>query len=337
MEAATTARSHRPRHSGLVARATLPAGLEPPARCPICGGRDLVFWRDVPAGEPSDPRSYPLRRCGACGGAVTGGDPPGPDAYEAGVYAPGPPRALPVVRTLQRATVGQPVSLLRRAGLRRGSRVLDAGAGGGRLVQALAEDGFLAEGIEPSGRSVALADAAGRPVRRQRIEDHQDGGLDAVVLWHVLEHLDEPAAVLDRVLGWLRPGGLLLVGVPNIASLQAGIAGPGWLHLDVPRHRVHFSPRGIRVLLGRSGFEHVQTHHTVWEHNPAGMWMALLTRAGMAPGLPFHLLKRNATARPLDWALMAAGVPLAPAAVALEIAAAAAGRGGTMAEVAARA
>jgi len=66
------------------------------------------------------------------------------------------------------------------------------------------------------------------------------------------------------------------------------------------------------------------------------MWMALLARAGMTPSLPFHLLKRNAKARPADWALLAAGIPLAPLAVALEIAAAAARRGGTVAAVAAR-
>lgn len=305
------------------------------AACPACGGPSAP-WCEVPGGEPSDARSFPLLRCTRCATALTGGEAPGPEAYETGVYAPRPPRALPLVRALQRATVGQPIRLLRRAGLRRGSRVLDAGAGGGRLVAALAEAGFAAEGIEPSERGAARAAQAGLPVRRARIEDHLDEDLDAVVLWHVLEHLERPGAVLERVLGWLHPGGLLLAGVPNIDSLQARIGGPGWLHLDVPRHRTHFSPAGVQALLERSGFEPVRTHHLVWEHNPAGMWMALLARAGMTPGLPFHLLKRNATARPLDRALLAAGVPLAPAAVALELAAAAAGRGGTVAAVATR-
>ena len=290
----------------------------------------------MPAGEPADARRFPLLRCPHCGTAVTGGHAPGPEAYETGVYAPRPPRALPLVRALQRATVGQPVRILRRAGLRRGARVLDAGAGGGRLVAALAEAGFAAEGIEPSARGAARAAESGLSVRRERIENHVDQGLDAVVLWHVLEHLDEPRTLLERVSGWLRPGGLLLAGVPNLDSLQARIAGPGWLHLDAPRHRLHLTPTGLQTLLERAGFEPVRTHHMVWEHNPAGMWMALLTRAGMAPGLPFHLLKRNAVARPLDSVLLAAGVPLAPAAVALEVAAAAAGRGGTLAAVAAR-
>jgi hypothetical protein len=36
---------------------------------------------------------------------------------------------------------------------------------------------------------------------------------------------------------WLKPGAGLLVGVPNLASLQARIGGQYWYHLDVPRHR----------------------------------------------------------------------------------------------------
>jgi hypothetical protein len=51
----------------------------------------------------------------------------------------------------------------------------------------------------------------------------------------------------------------------------------------------------------------------------------------MTPGLPFHLLKRNATARPRDLALLAAGLPLTPVAVALEALAGIAGYGGTIA------
>ena len=305
--------------------------------CPACGG-ELRPWIEAPAGEPSDPRRFPLLRCRACRSAATGGEPPGPEAYESGVYAPGEPRALPLVRALQRATVAQPVRLLRGAGVRPGGRVLDAGAGAGRLVEALRRSGYSASGIEPSARSAAMAAALGRDVRNERIEDHRDGGLDAVVLWHVLEHLDDGRAALAKARSWLRPGGVLVVGVPNIASLQAAVAGAAWLHLDAPRHRVHLTPAGLRALLEDSGFRPRSVHHHIWEHNPAGMWMALLSRAGMQPGLPFHLLKRNASPRPLDVALLAgAGVPLAPVAVALEALAGAAGRGGTIAVVARRA
>ncbi len=292
---------------------------------------------EVPAGEPADARRFPLLRCAVCASAVTGGEPPGPEAYEEGVYAPGPPRARPLVRAAQRIVAGQPARALSRAGVAPGARVLDVGAGAGRLVEDLRRRGYNATGIEPSARSSAIAEAAGRPVVRRAIGEHEDSNLDAAVLWHVLEHLHDPAAALERVAGWLRPGGLLLVGVPNVASWQARVAGPGWLHFDAPRHRVHLTPAGLDALLHGAALEPVRAEHMVWEHNPAAMWMALLTRAGMTPGFPFHLLKRNVRARPRDVGLCVLGAPLVPVVVGLEGLAAAFRRGGTMAIVARRA
>ena len=297
--------------------------------CPACG-EALAPWIEVPGGEPSDSRAYRLCRCRVCASAVTGGEGPAPTAYEEGVYAPDRPRGARAVGLLQRAAVGQPGRALSRAGLAPGSRVLDAGAGRGRLVAELARRGFTAEGVEPSARGAKAAAAAGLAVRRRAIEEHDDSGLDAVVLWHVVEHLDDPVAALERVRSWLRPGGLVLVGVPNVASLQARIAGPAWMHFDVPRHRLHLTPKGLGALFASVGLEPGATEHMVWEHNPAAMWMALLSRAGVSPAYPFHLLKRNTPARGRDLALTLAGVPLLPVAVALEAAAAAARHGGTI-------
>ena len=61
----------------------------------------------------------------------------------------------------------------------------------------------------------------------------------------------------------------------------------------------------------------------VWEHNPAAMWMALLSRAGVSPAYAFHALKGNAPPGGRDLALTLAGVPLLPVAVAAEAGAAA--------------
>jgi SAM-dependent methyltransferase len=203
-------------------------------------------------------------------------------------------------------------------------------------VAELGRRGYHATGIEPSARGAATAAAAGLPVAAESLAEHEDSGLEAVVLWHVLEHMDEPLDALERVRGWLVPGGAVLVGVPNPESWQAMIAGDGWLHWDAPRHRVHLTPAGLGHLLGRAGLTPVRSSHLVLEHNPAGMWMALLARLGMTPGFPFHLLKRNVAGRRRDLSLLALGVPLAPLALALEASAAAARRGGTVAVVARR-
>jgi SAM-dependent methyltransferase len=281
--------------------------------CLACGG-PLTPWCEVPAFELGDSRGFALSRCDRCRTAVTLGDPPGHDAYASGSYAERPRRAW-LVR-LRRLLLRQQVGWLRDAGLPLGARVLDVGAGRGRLVAELGRSGFDARGIDPAGSG---------PVERRALEEHADRELDAVVLWHVIEHLEDPLGALRRVHGWLRPGGMLLVGVPNVASCQRAIGGERWLHWDVPRHRVHLTPAGLRTLLRAGGFQAARMRHLVWEHNPLGMTLAV---ARAHPGRAMTGLKRGSP----GWAALL-GLLLAPA-LALEIAAAGARRGGTIACIA---
>ena len=117
------------------------------------------------------------------------------------------------------------------------------------------------------------------------------------MLWHVLEHMPDPAAALERVRSWLAPSGVLLVAVPNLDSLQARLAGPKWFHLDLPRHRTHFTARGALRAARRGPASSRSASITSCPSTTLhGMWLALLGRLGMTPGFPFHLLKRNVRA-----------------------------------------
>ena len=78
---------------------------------------------------------------------------------------------------------------------------------------------------------------------------------DAVVLWHVAEHLHDPATTLRNVASLLRPGGVLMIAVPNFGSPEAKIGKAGWFHLDVPRHVFHFTSATLRPLLADAGLE----------------------------------------------------------------------------------
>jgi len=155
--------------------------------------------------------------------------------------------------------------------------------------------------------------------------------LGAITLWHVLEHVEDPAAALERLRGWLAPGGVLLVGVPNLGSWQARLGGPRWYHLDLPRHRTHFTAEGIAALLARCGYEVEAVEHRLLEHNPFGMWQSLVSRLTPTPSWLYGLLKRSAPVDARDAAITLALLPLAPVAFALERVAAAAHRGGTVA------
>ena len=193
-------------------------------------------------------------------------------------------------------------------------------------------------GIEPSERGASAAASIGAPVLKATIDEASFGeaSFDAVSLWHVLEHLEDPGAALSQATRWLAPDGVLLVGVPNLTSLQARLGGERWYHLDVPRHRVHFTPEGLALALRRAGFEAVRTHHVLLEHNPFGMWQSLVSRVTAHPSYLYNVLKRNAPLRSSDLLVTLVALPLAPLAMTLELAAGTARRGGTIAVLAKR-
>ncbi|MHB8692976.1 MAG: class I SAM-dependent methyltransferase [Solirubrobacteraceae bacterium] len=311
----------------------------PASLCPACGG-PLSDWRTVPCSEPAlGELRIALLRCGACGTAVTVGGAP-PALHDQGAYGPQTPRFHALVLPILRAFDAQRLRLL-EPHVTPPATLLDVGAGRGRFVAAAAAAGYRASGIEPSDRGVAAATALGADVRQAGVLDAENveiaaGSLDAVTLWHVLEHLDDPRAALDRIAGWLAPGGTLLVGVPNLASFQAQLGGERWYHLDVPRHRTHFTERGLSLLLGRCGLSVNRTHHVLLEHNPFGLWQSLVSRLTSQPSYLYNLLKRNAPWRSPDLAITAAAVPLLPLAALAEFVAGLARRGGTIAVVARR-
>ncbi len=295
-------------------------------------------WRRVSASDPALlPARFELSRCQRCGSAVTlAAQAPG-DLYESGAYSPGTPRlhrlASPVLSLFDR----QRLAILGRL-VPAPARLLDVGAGRGRFVLAAQAAGYQAEGIEPSLRGARAAAAAGAPVQRVTLEEAtiEPGSFDAVTLWHVLEHLHRPGEALERIGSWMAPGSALVVGVPNLASLQAQLGGERWFHLDVPRHLTHFTPQGLTRLLEAAGFSVRRTHHVLLEHNPFGMWQSLLSRATAHPSYVYNVLKRNAPLSSPDLAISLAAIPLAPVAAALELVAGLARRGGTIAVVASR-
>ena len=304
-----------------------------PAACPACGGR-LAAWRRAPAAEAGAP-PVALARCVRCRTVVTL-DPAAPGAHEAGDYAPGAPRGSGLAAPLLRAFDRQRLALLRPA-MPPPARLLDAGAGRGRFVAAALAAGYAANGLEPSARGVTAArEVYGIRLERTGIEtaDVAPGSIDALSLWHVLEHVEDPGAALRTLRGWVAPGGVLLVGVPNAASWQARLAGSCWYHLDLPRHRTHFTAAGLTTVLEASGFRVERTHHVLAEHNPLGMWLAFVSRLTRRPNYLYHLLKRNASTRSPDLLVTLLALALLPGAAALELLAGLARRGGTIAVVA---
>jgi SAM-dependent methyltransferase len=137
-------------------------------------------------------------------------------------------------------------------------RLLDVGSGRGDLGVVLGGRGWQVTGLEPTPEAAAEARSRGVPTEEGTLTDAggtlADESYDVVVFQHSLEHVVEPADDLAVARRLLKPGGLLIVSAPNFASWQRQSFGSGWFHLDLPRHRSHFTPAGLQEALRRSGF-----------------------------------------------------------------------------------
>jgi SAM-dependent methyltransferase len=303
------------------------ATLHPVNACPACGG-PISPWLRARGSEPADRATYDLWRCGRCGSAVTVGPAAPPAAYELPA-----PRLRRVARGVLARFDRDRLALL---GEPRG-RLLDVGAGRGRFVAAARAAGWSADGVEPSARGVeAAAEAYGVALERASLAE-ATGAFDAVTLWHVLEHVEDPGEAVAHVSSLLSPGGLLVVAVPNLSSVQARLGRERWFHLDLPRHRTHFTPAGLRLLLERHGFTIEREEQALLEHNPFGLWQTIANRATRTPSWLFNALKHNAPLVRTDALVTLALLPLAPLCLLAERAFGRAGRGGTIAVVARRA
>lgn len=134
--------------------------------------------------------------------------------------------------------------------------LLDAGCGNGEFALRMAGFGWQARGLEPDPVASAIARAAGLPVLNTPLEEAAlpPRHFDAITLSHVIEHLHDPAAALQKCNWALGTDGLLWIATPNLDSLGHRTFGSDWLHLDPPRHLTLFDRQALERLLLQSGF-----------------------------------------------------------------------------------
>jgi len=261
-------------------------------RCASC---DAVFTRPLPQGEEWS-RYYP------------------PAYYRTadGKRFPGP------VEFLQRQLYAARARSVERMLDGRRGRVLDVGCGPGYLLKAFQRRGWETMGTELSGTAAAFArEELGLNVESRELAELKlpDSQFDAVVIWHALEHIPQPEALLREIARVLRPGGVLMVGVPNWGSPESQLAGSKWFQLDVPRHVNHFTAEKLGRDLEAAGLEIRKRGFLAPEFDFFSFVQTSLNRAGLKQNLLYNLLRRRAgkvAAENVPWWQTAATIALTP-------------------------
>ena len=231
-------------------------------RCLACGGElaaePAIVGRDRLHGVPG---THAIHVCGVCASGTT--LPPVGlaqlDAFYPSAYQPHVVPAGPLARVMagvQRARMRNwPLSELSSPG-----RALDVGCGRGDLGAELHARGWSVDGVDPSADACAVARRRGIDARQGVLGalDPLPGNYDAVIFQHCLEHVVDPRADLVLAYRLLRPGGRVIVTLPNWGSWQRRRFRDRWFPLELPRHRTHFTRRGLRAALEQAGFSELR-------------------------------------------------------------------------------
>jgi SAM-dependent methyltransferase len=199
---------------------------------------------------------------------------------------------------MARASIGP---LLRRIGP--GARVIDLGGGSGLRAAALVRLGHRPVVVEPDpaeagrarirlGPGVAVVGELGQAAC----------GADAVLAWHVLEHVDDLDQTMAALRAVLRPGGWLVAAAPDPTSAEARAFRGRWHGWEPARHRWHLPAAALARLAAAAGLEVAEAGRRGGWGYPAGIAFSL------APGLDPQVRPERATA---GRALCGACVPAA--------------------------
>jgi SAM-dependent methyltransferase len=257
----------------------------------------IALIRDVKEND----KTYNVFFCKKCNVGVTNPI-PSPNELES-LYSSGDYRSASGKRFVGPVETG--VSLARHLRRKRiekykeKGRILDIGCGRGVFLNIMKKNGWTVAGTEYDrmtaesiGKNYNVHVVTGNP----KDWGFSLGSFDVVTMNHVLEHMSAPEIAIEECSRLLGKGGLLVVAVPNITSLQSSLGRHLWFHLDIPYHLYHFSEKGLSGLIEKYNFTVFKVRRFDLEYSPFGWLQTFLNLTGIRKNLLYGLLK-NITSR----------------------------------------
>jgi ubiquinone/menaquinone biosynthesis C-methylase UbiE len=262
----------------------------------VCGGSELSAHIQIPDLLQHKPGQFTLERCRACGHIFQ--NPrlslEGLDFYYRDFYDGLGEAAVRSMFAAQRKYYLARARMLQ--GIATPTRWLDVGGGHGDFC-------CLARDVWPEARfdALDLSESIDEAVRSGWVDrgyrglfpdlaKEMDGTYDVVSMSHYLEHTRDPRAELIATRRALRPGGHLLIEVPDPDSPFSRLLGRYWIPWFQPQHQHFVSVQNLTRLLREEGFAPVPWHHgeAPIEHAFMPATFLLLQRLAVPPDLPWR-------------------------------------------------
>jgi SAM-dependent methyltransferase len=210
-------------------------------RCPYCGGASAHLVSSTDVNRNTTTQIFEYFRCLSCELVFLDPIPQEMGRFYAGGYQAIPPD-LPSLRAVAKKEAYKVDTILK---YKKRGRLLEIGPWMGMFSSNAKDAGFDVTAIEMDQNCVNFlqtvigvkAIQSSEPAKTLNALSEQ---FDVVALWHSLEHLPDPWLVLQRAAELLKPGGVLLIAIPNIQSYDFSVLRAEWFHLDAPRHLYFF-------------------------------------------------------------------------------------------------
>lgn len=135
--------------------------------------------------------------------------------------------------------------------------LLEVGCGRGEYLAKIKNKGKVL-GLERSSSASKAAADLGIDVVVGNIENtatFAPASFDCIYSNHAFEHLTDPEAAMASMERWIKDGGTLFIAIPNIDGVVARLFGRNWYYIGPPLHVTNSTPKGMRSMLARYGFE----------------------------------------------------------------------------------
>lgn len=137
-----------------------------------------------------------------------------------------------------------------------GMRLLDIGCGNGSFLVNARHSGWAVDGVEPDEEAASFARRMGLNIHSGAYESaaYPEAAFDVITTNQVIEHVHDPHDFVTHIYRWLKPGGQVWVGTPNLDSLIHKRFQKDYVNLHPPQHLTLFTTETLRRLFQGHNF-----------------------------------------------------------------------------------